>query len=110
MSVHLLLANYACDHVLEPGVATPIDVPINGARDWTFLVKNVGDTHDVTAATVERSPLGGLFDTAEAFTAGIPLAPGSIVPVRGTAEPIVTLRLTLTSTAGTTVRIEGGGR
>lgn len=102
------LARFAEDVTLAPGVARTIDVPIHGARSWRFLLANTGD-EDVTAATLSYSPLGNLHSEPEAFGAGIPLAPGATTPIVGSDAPVTSLRLTLTSTAGTTVRLEGGG-
>lgn len=95
---------------LNAGVARTVDVPINGARNWLVVVKNVGDTNAVTAVTVAASPLGDLFEAPAAVSAGLPLAAGDALPgIRGDGEPVTTLRLVLTSTSGTTVSIEAGG-
>ncbi len=102
------LSRYSASHTLPAGAATPIDVPIDGAEDWLFLVKNTG-ANPVTACTVARSPIGGLFEDAVAVSTGIPLAAGATLPVEGTDEPVTTLRLTLASALGTTVTVEGGG-
>lgn len=103
------LSDVGLDVDLPAGVATPIDLAVDGARDWTFLLANVGAS-PVTAGTLARSPTGGRFTDAEAFPAGLPLAPGATVPLEGSARPLKTLRLVLTSASGTTVRVEGGGR
>ena len=105
------LSRYAKDHTLVAGVALDIDIPVDGARDWLFVLKNTGSTNSVTAMTVARYPLG----TAEigedpvSISTGIPLAAGDALPIEATREPVTTLRVTLTSTSGTTVRIAGGG-
>ncbi len=103
------LARFTRDVTLAAGVAQAIDLPIDGARDWSVVVANTGDTNSVTAATLARSPLGTLFGPATALPTGIPLAPGAALEFLGEGEPVTTLRLALTSTSGTTVRIEGGG-
>lgn len=95
---------------LAAGVPQDVDIETNGAPDWCIVVKNTGGVNDVTALTVARSPLGNLFGPATAAPSGIPLAPGATLEVRGEREPLTKVRLTLTSTSGTTVRIEGGGR
>lgn len=103
------LARFTRDVTLAAGVAQDVDLPIDGAHDWAIVAKNTGDTNDVTAATLARSPLGALFGPATALPAGIPLAPGDALEILGENEPLTTLRVTFTSTSGTTVRIEGGG-
>jgi len=105
------LSRFGADYTLAAGVATTIDLPIDGARDWRFVLHNTGPTNAVTAMTVARYPLG-VAETGEAPTAvsaGIPLAADGKLPIVGTSEPITTLRVVLTSTSGTTVRIAGGG-
>ena len=105
------LSQYAANHTLAPGVALDIDIPVDGARDWMFALKNTGATNDVTAMTVARYPLGTgeIGDDPVSVSTGIPLAAGAALPIEGTSEPVTTLRVTLTSTSGTTVRIAGGG-
>ena len=93
---------------LAAGVAQEIDLDMNGARDWAIVVKNTG-SNPVTAATLRRSPLGDTFGPQAALPAGVPLAAGDSLEVLGENEPLTTLRVTLTSTSGTTVRIEGSG-
>ena len=109
---HLLLSHYARDVDLPAATPVPVDVPVDGARDWLFVVKNVGDTHPITAMPSERVPLGTdeIGEGAVGSPTGLPLAAGGKLPIDGTAEPITTLRLVLTSTLGTSVRIAGGGR
>ena len=48
-------------------------------------------------------------DITDAGAAGIPLAHGDALEVRGENEPLTTLRLRLTSTSGTTVSLEAAG-
>ena len=95
---------------LAAGAATEVDVPIDGAVDWSIVVKNTGATNAVTALTIAISH-ATLFEAAASITAGIPLAAGATLSaIRGENEPCSTARLTLTSTSGTTVSIEAGGR
>lgn len=102
---------YLATATLPAGVATPVDIPINGACDWTLVVRNTGATNAVTALTIAVSPLGTLFEAAASITTGIPLAAStSLAAIVGSNEPCLTARLTLTSTSGTTVSIEGVGR
>ena len=103
------LCRYTKTITLAAGVAQDVHVPIDGARAWCIVVKNTGATNDVTALSLYRSPLGTLFGPATAVTAGIPLAHGDALEVRGEHEPLTTLRLTLTSTSGTTVSLEAAG-
>lgn len=103
------LCRYSKTLTLAPGVAQDVDVPIDGARAWCVVVKNTGPTNDVTALSLYRLPLGNLAGPATAVTAGIPLASGASLEVRGENEPLTTLRLTLTSTSGTTVSLEAAG-
>lgn len=111
MTTHLLIAQYAQTHTLPAATPTVVDVPIDGARDWLFVLHNTG-SNPVTALSLARAPLGvdELVETAVGVPTGIPLAAGDSLPIEGTAEPITTLRVTLTSTLGTTVRLAGGGR
>ena len=105
------LSKYAKDHTLAAGVALDIDIPVDGARDWLFVLKNTGSTNAVTAMTIARYPLGpdSIGEDPVAVSTGIPLAAGSALAIDATREPVTTLRVTLTSTSGTTVRIAGGG-
>jgi len=104
------LSRIAVAHTLVAGVALAIDLPVDGATNALYVVKNTG-ANPVTAMSVARAPLGvaELIETAVAVVTGIPLAAGASLPVQLTSEPITTLRITLTSTSGTTVRIAGGG-
>lgn len=108
------MARFLCEFsrslTLAPATDTTVDVPINGARNWLVVVKNTGDTNNLTGVTVAASPLGALFEAPASVTTGLPLAPGDALPgIRGSAEPITTLRLVLTSTLGTDVSIEASG-
>lgn len=103
------IANVARDLTLPAGVATTVDIALDGARDWTMLLANTG-ANPVTAGTIAYSPLGTRFTDAEAFPAGIPLAAAASLPIVGTSRPLAAVRLVLTSALGTTARIEGGGR
>ena len=95
---------------LAAGAATEVDVPIDGAVDWSIVVKNTGSTNAVTALTIAISH-ATLFEAAASITTGIPLAAStSLAAIVGSNEPCSTARLTLTSTSGTTVSIEGVGR
>lgn len=99
--------------VIELAATTPrvVDVPVNGATHWVVVVKNTGSANPLTALTVAASPLGGAFEAPAVVTDGMPLAAGDALPgLRGTGEPITTLRLVLTSTLGTTVLLEAAGR
>ncbi len=105
------IQQYLATATLSAGVATPVDIPINGAQNWTLVVRNTGATNAVTALTIAVSPLGTLFEAAASITTGIPLAAStSLAAIVGSNEPCLTARLTLTSTSGTTVSIEGVGR
>lgn len=94
MSRHLLLAQHAQTYELAAGVPLDVDLPINGAADWRFVVRNVGDTNAVTAMAVTRAVLGvdEQMDAAVAVTADIPLAAGARTAIVGTNEPLTTLR------------------
>lgn len=101
----------AVSRTLAAGVATDIDIAINGATNWTLVLRNTGATNAVTALTIAVSPLGTLFEAAASVTTGIPLAAStSLAAIVGSNEPCLTVRLTLTSTSGTTVSVEGVGR
>lgn len=107
-------SNYICNYTkagiaLAAGVATDVDIPIDGAADWQIVLKNTGSTNAVTALSVARIPLT-LPGPAESVATGIPLAHGDSLRIAGEREPISVLRLTLTSTSGTTVTVEAGGR
>jgi hypothetical protein len=91
------------------GTPLTVDVPINGARNWVLVVKNVG-ANALTALTIAVSPLGELFEAATSVTTALPLAAGDSLPgIRGNGEPVRVLRLVLTSTSGTDVQLEGSG-
>ena len=93
---------------LPAGVPTTINLPVNGARDWMGLLKNDG-ANPVNSGTVARSPDGVHFEDPVAIPgANLPTA-GATCPVDGEHSPIVTLRLVLTSTLGTTLTVSLGG-
>lgn len=105
-----LLANYPAKSTTLPAATpTSVDVPVANARDWTLVVRNTG-ANPVTALSVAVSPLGVTMGEATSVTSGIPIAAGDALTIRGADEPVATVRLTLTSTSGTTVSIEGAGR
>lgn len=111
MSDALLLCNYTRAGISIPA-ATPtvIDVPIDGAADWNVVLTNAGP-NPVTALSVAVSPLGARFSAAASVTDGIPLAAGaSLASILGARQPCKTLRLTVTSTLGTTVGVEAVGK
>lgn len=95
--------------VLPAGVPTVVNVGINNAPAWVCVVTNSG-ANPVTALSVATSPLGGEFEAAAAVTEGLPLAAGASLPgIRGCNEPVLYLRLTLTSLLGTTVDVNAAG-
>jgi hypothetical protein len=104
------LSRYSIDLTLAAGVPQTVDLPIAGARDWRYVLRNTG-ANALTAMSVARYPLGAdeIGEDATAVTTGLPLAAGAALPITGTSEPITTLRVTLTSAGGTTVRLAGGG-
>mgnify|MGYP000107754048 CR=1 FL=1 len=102
------LCRYTNALTLAAGVAQSFDVPTNGARDWVIVVSNAG-ANAITAMTVASSPLGNLVEDATTVTSGIPIAAGSTLAIRGQHEPVAMVRVTLTSTSGTTVSVEAGG-
>ena len=102
--------NFAKDYTLQAGVALDVDVPIDGAADWTIVLKNTGNTNAVTAGTVARQPVeSGNRGPAATLPSGLPLAAGASLEVVGERAPLHAVRLTLTSSSGTTVRVEAGG-
>ena len=105
-------ATYRCNHtrsvVLAAATPLDVDVPIDGAKDWTVVVKNIG-ANPLTALSIARIPLA-LPAAPVVATDGIPLAAGATLPaIVGENAPVAALRLTLTSTLGTTVSLEAGG-
>lgn len=107
MPAALLARIYLPSVALAAGAPREVDLELNGARSWSIVVKNTG-ANPMTAATLKRSPLGALFGPAESLPAGVPLAAGESLVITG-SEPLTTLRLTLTSSSGTSLHIEGGG-
>jgi hypothetical protein len=103
------LCRYQSDQTLAAATPVTVDVPVNGAKDWLILVSNTGDTNAVTAMTTASSPLGVRFEDPVTVASGIPIAAGHGLMARGLGEPATTVRITLTSTSGTTVTIEAGG-
>ena len=98
---------YSVTTTLAAGVATVLDIPINGCTNWQIILRNTGATNAVTAATIAVSSLGTLFSAAASITTGIPLAAvTSLDAIVGSSQPCLTARLTLTSTSGTTVSLE----
>lgn len=105
------VSRYGADFTLAAATPLTIDLPIDGARDWLFVLQNTGDTNPVTAMTIARYPLGTgeIGEDPASVTTGLPLAAGDSLPIEGASEPVTTLRLVITSTGGTTARIAGGG-
>ena len=103
------LCHYAAQaHALAAGVATDIDIPTNGARAVEITLKNTGSTNAITALTVTTIPLVTP-GAARSVTTGIPLAAAGALTISVTDEPCVTVRLTVTSTSGTTATVEAVG-
>lgn len=108
---HLLLSRLT-PFAIDLPAATPVslNLAVDGARDWTYLLKNTG-ANPLTAGSMQYGPVDDTdLSDPEAFAGGIPLAAGATLPIVGTARPLAVLRLTLTSMLGTTVRVSGGGR
>lgn len=103
------LCRFTVDLTLAAATPQSVELPVNGAHNWLAVIKNTGGANNITALTVASSPLGNIFEDATSVTSGIPITPGSTLGVRGLGEPAATVRLTLTSTSGTTVSIEAGG-
>lgn len=105
------LSRYSADVTLPAATPVTVDVPVDGARDWLFVLKNTGPTNAITALTVARYPLGvaEIGEAPVAASTGLPLAAAGLLAIEGASEPVTTLRLVITSTAGTTARIAGGG-
>lgn len=95
-------------HALAAGVATDIDIPTGGARSVEVTLKNSGSTNAITALTVTTIPLVTP-GAARSVTTGIPLAAAGALTISVTDEPCVTVRLTVTSTSGTTATVEAVG-
>ncbi len=105
-----LICNYARTGIVLPaGVATTVDVGINNASQWLCVIKNTG-ANPITALSLATSPLGTIFEALIAVTENIPLAAGASLPaISGCGEPVLYLRLVLTSSLGTTVTINAAG-
>ncbi len=103
-----------CDYVrqnvnLPAGVSTEIAVGINFAQNWSGSIKNTG-ANPVTALSLAPDPLGTQPAAAAVCTEGLPLAAGATyLPISGAGEPILLLRITLLSPAGTTVSLTFAG-
>lgn len=90
--------------------ATPqtVTYEINAATDWVIVVENTG-SDDLTAVSIARSPLGGIYETATVVSTGLPLTAGSKLVIEGNNEPVRFLQITFESTSGTTLDVEGSG-
>lgn len=105
-----LLQPVTATATLAAGVATDIDLNLNGSTNWTIVLRNTGGSNAVTAVSIAVSPLGAIFEAAAAITTGLPLAANtSLAAIVGSSEPARTVRLTVTSTSGTTVSVEALG-
>jgi hypothetical protein len=105
-----LLQPITATATLAAGVATDIDLNLNGSTNWTIVLRNTG-ANPVTALTIAVSPLGTLFEAAASITTGIPLAAAtSLAAIVGSSEPARTVRLVATSTLGSTVSVEALGQ
>jgi hypothetical protein len=92
--------------------ATPtvVDVQLEGSTNWTIVLRNTG-ANPVTALTIAVAPLGTSFEAPASISTGIPLAAATALPaIVGSNEPASVARLTITSTLGTTVSVEGLGK
>lgn len=105
------LSRYSVDVTLPAATPVTVDIPVDGARDWLFVLKNTGATNAITALTVARYPLGAaeIGEAPVSATTGLPLAAAGALAIEGASEPVTTLRVVLTSTSGTTARLAGGG-
>lgn len=101
------LCRFTRDVVIASGGSEVVDVPIDGARDWTVLL-DVSGVGDLDTCTYRRSPLGDLFGPTVSPT-GFPVATGGQAEIIETGGPLTTVRFTLGSTAGCTVKVRAGG-
>lgn len=102
------MAQFVRDYTLVAATELLVDVPVNGAPNWSILVANTGG-NPVTEGSVARSPLGppkGRVGPPIAMPAGIPLAVDASLVVTASGENITALRLAFVSALGTTIRLE----
>lgn len=85
--------------------ATPqnFDIECGAQQRLCVIVKNTGGANNVTALSILKSPVGGLYREA----ASVPsLAPGVSLLIEDENTAYQKLRITLESTTGTTVQID----
>ena len=63
--------SYSTTATLAAATATDVDIPIDGATDWSIVVKNTGATNAVTALTIAISH-ATLFEAAASVGEGVP--------------------------------------
>lgn len=92
--------------------ATPISVVILtlGAATIGLVISNTGGTNPIDTVTIEKSPLGNLYgpDTALGTAVGSTTAGGQAL-VQISARGFASVRVTLTSTLGTSYALEAQG-
>lgn len=93
---------------LAAGVATDVDIATGGAKTLTVSILNSG-ANPITALSVATIPVT-LAGNARAISTGIPLAASGRLTITLVDEPCTTLRLTLTSTVGSSATIEAVGQ
>jgi hypothetical protein len=101
---------FSATAAIPAATPTVVDVELGGSTNWTIVLRNTG-ANPVTALTISVSPLGVSFEVPASITTGIPLAAATALPaIVGSNEPASVARLTITSTLGTTVSVEGLGK
>lgn len=91
---------------LSAGVAADIDLDTSGSKNILVVVENTGGTNAITSVVVKMSPDGTAWGTNTAAGAAFgTIAANSDKPLEMEGVAFQKLRLTLTSTSGTTYRV-----
>lgn len=91
---------------LAAGVAGALTFDTSGAKQLTLVIENTGVTNAIGTTVVTKSPDGTIFGTDSALGTAIgSIAASGSVLVEITDVAFQKLKLTFTSTSGSTVRV-----
>lgn len=90
---------------LEAGVAQQLALDVSGSARVCVVIENTGGSNSIDTLTIERSPDGEVFATDSSAASLAPIAAGADALLELSRNASKLLRLTLTSTSGTTARV-----
>lgn len=90
---------------LEAGVALPLTLDVSGSGSVCVVIENTGGANSIDTLTIERSPDGSVYASDSSAASLAPIAAGANALHEHAHNSSKLLRLTLTSTSGTTARV-----